>query len=90
MPEKCSSEDHVTQDEFTGYQKRTDESIEVLNIAVFGDKKNDRVGLTEAVRNINKALDILVKLAWIVTTILVTALITGIISAGAYLTKVMP
>lgn len=84
------NEVHVSKSEFIGYQKRTDESIEVLNIAVFGDRKNDRPGVVEAVRNINKALDVLVRLAWIVTTILMTALVTGIISVGTYLIKVMP
>lgn len=90
MTENCPTNEHVTKEEFDGYAKRTDKRLDVLDTAVFGDKENDKPGITESIRNINNALSILVRLAWIVTTVLVTALLSGIITAAFYLIRIMP
>lgn len=55
--------------------------------ALFG---NGKPGLDEEVRNINAKLNTLMRLAWIVVTTAVTIGVAGVITAAAYLIKVMP
>jgi len=55
--------------------------------ALFG---NGVPGLDEEVRNIKKMLDVLIRLAWIVATSIISVSVVGIISVIIYLVKVMP
>lgn len=61
--------------------------LKAHHTALFG---NGKPGLDEEIRNIKASQDVLIKLAWIVASTVISIGVAGVIGAMVYLIKVMP
>lgn len=75
------------RDTLDRWRVKTEARMETHHAALFG---NGKPGLDEEVRNINRSLNTLMKLAWMVVGAIVPVAVTGIVAIIVYLIKIMP